>query len=146
VYKTRAPACSPSFSPRFHHDNWDSGNYAIDAVDPGRPYDSIVRDRVLSFAAPGADLLCGTATRYEVVTSKRPITPENFAAAKPLAGAPAPASGRDASVVQPSRGSRALHRDPRAQRRRQHRAAGGHAGGVSSGLRLGGIALVVALR
>jgi hypothetical protein len=75
VYKTRAPACSPSFSPRFHHDNWDSGNYAIDAVDPGRPYDSIVRDRVLSFAAPGADLLCGTATRYEVVTSKRPITP-----------------------------------------------------------------------
>jgi hypothetical protein len=92
VYKTRAPACSPSFSPRFHHDNWDSGNYAIDAVDPGRPYDSIVRDRVLSFAAPGADLLCGTATRYEVVTSKRPITPENFAAAKPLAGAPAPAA------------------------------------------------------
>jgi hypothetical protein len=47
---------------------------------------------VLSFTAPGADLLCGTATRYEVVTYNDPITPQNFADAKPLAGAPAPAA------------------------------------------------------
>jgi hypothetical protein len=48
--------------------------------------------RVLSFTAPGADLLCGTAARYEVVTSNRRITAQNFAAAKPLAGAPSPAA------------------------------------------------------
>ena len=92
VYKTPAPACSPSSSPRFHHDNWNSGNYTTDAVDPGRPYNASVRDRMLGFTAPGAGLLCGTAARYEVVTSNKPITPENFAAAKSLGGAPAPAA------------------------------------------------------
>jgi hypothetical protein len=51
-----------------------------------------VRDRVLSFAAPGADLLCGTAARYQVVTASKRITPQHFAAAKPLAGAPVPAA------------------------------------------------------
>jgi hypothetical protein len=35
--------------------------------------------------------MCGTATRYEVVTSSKPITPRNFAAATPLSGAPKPA-------------------------------------------------------
>ncbi|HUE25274.1 MAG TPA: hypothetical protein VMP89_00755 [Solirubrobacteraceae bacterium] len=92
VYTTPAPACSPSSSPRFHHDDWNSGNYTTDAVDPGHPGGARVRRGVLSFTAPGADLMCGTASSYEVVTSSKPITPQNFAAAKPLAGAPAPVS------------------------------------------------------
>ena len=92
VYSTPAPACSPSSSPRFHHDNWNTGNYTTDAIDPGRPFDGHVAAGKLSFTAPGGDLMCGTAAKYEVVTSKSPITAANFAHAKPLSGAPAPAA------------------------------------------------------
>ena len=92
VYSTPAPACSPSSSPRFHHDDWNSGNYTTDAVTPGRPYDEGVAHRTFSFTAPGADLMCGTAARYQLVTANAPITPQTFSSAKPLAGAPAPAA------------------------------------------------------
>ncbi len=103
VYTTPAPACSPSSSPRFHHDAWNSGNYTTDAVDPGHPYDVSVRRHMLKFTAPGADLLCGSAARYQVVTSGKPITPQNFAAATPLAGAPAPgAAGTPQSYKLPA--------------------------------------------
>src|SRR5207248_4635851 len=40
----------------------------------------------------GGDGMCGTASSYQVVTSATPITPENFAAATPIPGAPAPAA------------------------------------------------------
>jgi hypothetical protein len=90
VYSTPASACSPSSSPRFHHDDWNSGNSAIDAVTPGKPLQARLGRRVLSFTAPGADLLCGTAASYQVVTSPNPITPENFSQAKAMSGAPAP--------------------------------------------------------
>jgi hypothetical protein len=103
VYKTPAPACSPSSSPRFHHDDWNSGTYATDAVDPGHPSDASISGGVLRFTAPGADLLCGTATRYQVVTSTSPIKPQNFSSAKPLAGAPSPAPpGTTQSFILPS--------------------------------------------
>jgi hypothetical protein len=92
VYSTPAPACSPSSSPRFHHDDWNSGSYTTDAVTPGMPYAAGLSGRTLSFTAPGADLLCGTAARYEVVTSTGPNPPEWCAPAKPLVGAPAPAA------------------------------------------------------
>ena len=36
IYSTPAPSCSPSSSPRFHHDDWNSGDYTTDAVTPGR--------------------------------------------------------------------------------------------------------------
>ncbi len=92
VYSTPAPACSPSSSPRFHHDDWNSGDYLTDAVDPGVPLGVRLRGRVLSFLAPGHDLMCGTASAYQLVTSNRPITPSNFASARTLRGAPAPAA------------------------------------------------------
>jgi len=87
IYGTPAPACSPSSSPRFHHDDWNSGNYLTDAVTPGHP--SYVGwhpkwGLILSFDAPGADLMCGRVTRYQVVTSNHRITPENFAQANRL--------------------------------------------------------------
>ena len=56
------------------------------------PSGAVVKKGVLWFTAPGADLECGTATRYEVVTSSSPITPANFASATPLAAAPTPAA------------------------------------------------------
>jgi hypothetical protein len=92
VYGTPAPACSPSSSPRFHHDDWNSGAYLTDAVTPGRPLGVGLRHRVYWFRAPGQDLMCGRATRYEMATSSRPITAKNFASAKRLKGAPLPKS------------------------------------------------------
>ena len=90
VYGTRAPACSPSSSPRFHHDNANSGDYTRDAVPPGVPMDARLAGRRLRFIAPGGDLLCGTARAYQLVTSRRPITAQSFASARGLSGAPAP--------------------------------------------------------
>jgi hypothetical protein len=90
IYGTPAPACSPSSSPRFHHDNWNSGDYLTDAVNPGHPTGLGLRHRVFWFHAPGQDLMCGKVARYQLVTSKHPITAENFTSARPLPGAPKP--------------------------------------------------------
>jgi hypothetical protein len=86
VYSTPAGACTPSSSPRFHHDDWNSGSYTTDAVPPGKPFAVRIRGGVLSFTAPGNNLLCGTASRYQLVTSGSPITPQNFSSAKRLLG------------------------------------------------------------
>jgi hypothetical protein len=91
IYSTPASACSPSSWPNFHHDIANSGDYTRDAVKPGVPLNVTVNAGVLSWTAPGNQLMCGKAVRYEIVTSGSPITAQNFAAATPLAGAPAPA-------------------------------------------------------
>jgi len=113
AYRTDAPACSPSSSPRFHHDNANSGDYSRDAVLPGAP-ERLRRtahgDR-LRFKAPGDDLLCGTADHYELVTSRSPIDAEGFAEAKPVAGAPEPAAagaGQRFSIPRGSKGHLAI--------------------------------------
>ena len=60
-------------------------------------------NKVLSWTAPGGDLMCGTASSYEIVTSPNPITPQNFAAATPLSGAPTPtAAGTSQTYALPS--------------------------------------------
>jgi Subtilase family len=92
VYSTPASACSPSSWPNFHHDIANSGDYTRDAIAPGRPMHTSVGESILSWTAPGGDLMCGTATSYQLVTSASPITPENFASATPISGAPAPAA------------------------------------------------------
>jgi hypothetical protein len=61
-------------------------------VAPGHPYDATLSGSTLTFTAPGNDLLCGTAARYEAVQSSQPITGANFADADPLPGAPTPAA------------------------------------------------------
>jgi len=91
VYSTPASACSPSSWPSFHHDIANSGDYTRDATPPGVPLGVSVAGSVLSWTAPGNQLMCGTAASYQIVTSSKPITPENFARAKPLGGAPPPA-------------------------------------------------------
>jgi hypothetical protein len=90
AYGTGGSACSPSAWPRFHHDNANSGDYGRDATLPGRPFGATHTRTRLTFKAPGDDLLCGTAKRYQVVTSDQPSTALNFHAAKALPGAPAP--------------------------------------------------------
>jgi hypothetical protein len=90
VYSTPAAACSPSSWPNFHHDIANSGDYTRDAVKPGLPQGATVGSRVLTWTAPGDDLMCGTAASYQIVTSANPITAQSFASATPLGGAPAP--------------------------------------------------------
>ncbi len=90
AYETDAQACSPSSSPRFHHDNANSGDYSRDAVLPGAPAELKAGRGKLHFVAPGDDLLCGTADHYELVTAKQKIDESSFADAKPLQGAPQP--------------------------------------------------------
>jgi hypothetical protein len=98
VYSTPASACSPSSWPNFHHDIANSGDYTRDAVKPGVPLNATVAEKVLSWTAPGNDLMCGTASSYQIVTSANPITPENFASATRLSGAPAPAAAGTAQT------------------------------------------------
>jgi len=98
VYSTPASACSPSSWPNFHHDIANSGDYTRDAVTPGVPLNASVAESVLHFTAPGDDLLCGKATRYEIVTSESPITAKSFASATPLSGAPEPAQAGTAQT------------------------------------------------
>ena len=103
AYKTSAPACSPSSWPRFHHDNANSGSYGRDAVAPGRPESLKASGGKLTWNAPGDDLLCGTATKYEVVTSDKPITGANFSSAQSLSGAPKPSTaGNEESMSLPA--------------------------------------------
>jgi hypothetical protein len=90
VYATAASACSPSSWPNFHHDIANSGDYTRDAIPPGAPLHLTVSGKVLSWTAPGGDLMCGAASSYEVVTSASRITAQNFAGATPLSGAPTP--------------------------------------------------------
>ena len=93
AYRTDAAACSPSSWTRFHHDNANSGHYDRDAVLPGKPSRVQRVSKTLSFVAPGDDLLCGTAARYEVVHANRRITAADFASpAKLLTGPPGPAA------------------------------------------------------
>jgi hypothetical protein len=90
AYGTDAPPCPLGSWPRFHHDNANSGDYRRDAVAPGKPIGAGVSGRTVNFTAPGDDLLCGTADRYELVTSNDPIEGGDFDDAEALPGAPQP--------------------------------------------------------
>ncbi len=103
VYSTPASACSPSSWPNFHHDIANSGDYTRDAIPPGVPLHLSIANKVLTWTAPGSELMCGTASAYDIVSSPDPITPENFASATPLSAAPAPApAGTSQSFAIPS--------------------------------------------
>jgi hypothetical protein len=106
AYGTDAGACAPASSPRFHHDNANSGDFRRDAALPGKPYDPGTADGGISFRAPGDDLLCGAADHYEAVTSDSPITAANFGQADPLAGAPDPAEPGTAQAYTPPAGAK----------------------------------------
>jgi hypothetical protein len=93
AYDTDAGACTASSWPRFHHDNANSGDYRRDAVLPGKPMNpTLPNQTTMQLVAPGDDLMCGTAAKYEVATSNAPIDENNFDAATQLSGAPAPSA------------------------------------------------------
>jgi hypothetical protein len=101
AYETAAPACSAASWPRFHHDAANSGDARRDAVAPGAPREATLTAGTLRFVAPGDDLRCGTAARYEVRTSDRPITGATFADATPVeaGGTPREAGERESLVL-----------------------------------------------
>ncbi len=90
AFRTAAPACSPSAWPRFHHDDANSGDLERDATLPGAPYEASVSGGKISFKAPGDDLMCGNARRYQAVSSDKPISAASFTAARRLTGLPKP--------------------------------------------------------
>ncbi|MGH2953290.1 MAG: S8 family serine peptidase, partial [Solirubrobacterales bacterium] len=100
VYGTEVSPCAPASSPRFHHDNANSGDYRRDAALPGVPYDGAVDGTTVEFKAPGDDLLCGAADAYEVVTARSPVDEASFASATPLAGAPDPGAPGSTQVYE----------------------------------------------
>ncbi len=110
AYDTDAAACTPSSWPRFHHDNANSGDYSRDAVLPGKPTDPMLpTGTTMSFVAPGEDLMCANADRYEIVTSNSPIDESNFDSATRLCGF----GGRP--PIAPSRPPRAARRASRSR-------------------------------
>jgi hypothetical protein len=78
AYDTDAQACAPASWPQFHHDPANSGDARRDAIAPGRPTQAQIAGATLAFVAPGDDLLCGRAARYEVRTSSAPIDGDGF--------------------------------------------------------------------
>ena len=100
AYDTAAPVCSPSSSPRFHHDAANSGDYARDAVAPGRPADPKLAGSLLTITAPGDDLLCGTADHYELRAGNGGWTrsPVTAGAAGTRQALPVPVSAKRVSV------------------------------------------------
>jgi hypothetical protein len=89
-----APACQSEW-PSFRHDPQQTGNYDKDGTLPGSLTGVTLTTSgghpAIQVTATGDDLLCGTAAKYELVTSSNPITNANFNAATLLTGTPAPA-------------------------------------------------------
>ncbi len=128
AYGTSAPACSPSSSPRFHHDNANSGDYSRDAVLPGVPGGIATNDERtrIRFTAPGDDLLCGTADHFELATADEADRLRGLRrrqAAEGEGGARSRGGGEDAALRR-ARGKRPLRRDPRRRRAGERRAHG----------------------
>ena len=107
AYEVAAGICDGTDAwPRFHHDNWNTGDGRNagerDTILPGKPEDVRAEEGELRWTAAGDDLMCGTAT-HEVVTSDEPITGANFDDATPVEdGAEGRAAGDDESVALPA--------------------------------------------
>ncbi|MDP9101369.1 MAG: VCBS repeat-containing protein [Actinomycetota bacterium] len=59
--------------PGFRHDPHNSGDYNTDGTAPGAPLDMKLNGRAVSFASPGDDNYCGTATSYRVTVDGVPV-------------------------------------------------------------------------
>jgi hypothetical protein len=89
----------------YQHDNYNSGNYAMDSARPaaiGNLSRGSGAKPVLRFSAPGGDYDLGRASHYEVRYSVSPITGTSFWHAAALTKVPAPlAAGREQTITLP---------------------------------------------
>jgi hypothetical protein len=113
VWRTQGRADGNAEWWRWHHDERSSGRYGSDTRPPaGIPKLKVDHPRPprakLTFRAPGDDWSEGTAARYEVFASSRPITQANLHRARRLAVTRKPRPGRsvDAVIVTRPKGAR----------------------------------------
>ena len=113
VWRTQGRADANGEWWRWHHDERSSGRYGTDT----RPPAAVTKLRVthplpprvrLTFRAPGDDWNAGTATRYEVFASRRPITQANVHRARRITVAhkPRPGGGKDTFILPRPKGTR----------------------------------------
>ncbi len=126
VYSTPASACSPSSSPRFHHDNWNSGDYVVDAVDPGVPMRVRRSGSVRELRGTGRRSHVRAGHAVPARDLQPPDHPGELRRRARVDGRAGAGRGRRAAEVRAAAGSRALRGDPRRRRGGQRRAAGGH--------------------
>jgi hypothetical protein len=103
AYEAGARVCDgPDAWPRFHHDNWNTGDARVeDTTLPGTPEDVRVQDGKLLWTAAGDDLMCGEAA-HQVATSDTPITGAGFDSAERIdGGAQERAAGEEQSLDLP---------------------------------------------
>ena len=102
AWKTDGTAAGNDEWWNYRHDERNTAEYGADTRPPGILGDAGISSdgAELDWSAPGDDWYAGTADQYEVVTSQAPITPENFAQATPLAGAPAPGPAGSAQSLE----------------------------------------------
>ena len=90
VWDTTGPACggnSEWWGAR--HDDYNSGNYAVDSRPPSPILDlTAAPGPTLQWTAPGDDFACGTSNHYEVRYATEPITKDNWSSAAVVAGTP----------------------------------------------------------
>ncbi len=72
------------------------------APPPSTPTDLKVHSGEFIFSSPGDDYGCGTPAKYEIATSAKPITPQNFDQADAYAKTPAPVPGGNQVVFNPT--------------------------------------------
>ncbi|MCA1722562.1 MAG: hypothetical protein LC779_16205 [Actinobacteria bacterium] len=102
AWRTTSKSCDLASWPEWGHDGWNTSNATIDATRPGgiRGLQTSVSGSsvTLSFKAPGDDGTCGTAAKYDVRVSDRPITDATFASATAVSTA-APKPGGSAESL-----------------------------------------------
>jgi len=104
AWRTTAKECDLASWPEWGHDGWNTSNATVDATRPGPILDldtkASGRSVSLSFTAPGDDGRCGTAARYDIRVSDRPITDASFGSATPVtAAAPKPGGSKETLTV-----------------------------------------------
>jgi hypothetical protein len=98
VWRTPGRAAANGEWWRWHHDERSSGRYGADTRPPAAVRELRVEHPLppriaLHFRAPGDDWGAGTAARYEVFASRRPITQANVGRATRIAVAAKPKPG-----------------------------------------------------
>src|SRR5262249_39081975 len=81
IWKTRGPECGPVLWRKQHHDEWNTGNYDIDARPPAAVHangaslqsEAGGQLRLNLTAVPGDNLYCGAAVSFDVRFSPAPI-------------------------------------------------------------------------